>query len=433
MILKRIHSFDLKILFEIAAIAIFILTFSADAVPVVEWSKTFGGAKDDSASYVQQTSDGGYIIAGSTNSYGAGDAWIIKRDEKGNEQWSRNFGGKGYDEAVSIQQTSDGGYILTGSTSSYGDGDYGAWIIKTNASGIEQWNRSFGRNRNVETASIQQTSDRGYIIAGSIYSYGSDHYDAWMIKTDVNGIEQWNRTIKGPKEGRATSVQQIQDSGFIVAGWTDSYSDGRRAGWLIRTDVNGIEKWNQTFIISEENTVASLARQTSDGGFMLLGRTVSYTSSNYAWLVKTDPDGLKQWEKIYGGSYDDMASSGQQTKDGGYVITGGTWRHILHRISLSNAWVIKTDGDGNEIWNMTLRKSLFSSVINSGQQTADNGYILAGITGTYGIRGYDAWLIKLSNKSQTKKVPAFEAVWALIILFFVLRIIFKRKKPAIRR
>ncbi|MCK5660487.1 MAG: hypothetical protein KAH86_03940, partial [Methanosarcinales archaeon] len=201
-----------------------------------QWSSTFGGADYDYAFSVQQTSDGGYIITGYTVSYGAGNAdiWLIKTDENGNERWSSTFGGSADDYASSVQQTSDGGYIITGHTVSYGAGVSDAWLIKSDKNGTEQWNSTFGGVSNDATESVQQTSDGGYILAGRTSSYGVGNYDAWLIKTDASGDEQWNNTFGGAIYDVVESVQQTSDGGYILAGRTDSYGAGGADVWLIK-------------------------------------------------------------------------------------------------------------------------------------------------------------------------------------------------------
>jgi RHS repeat-associated protein len=171
-----------------------------------------------------QTSDGGYIVAGNTSSYGAGgsDAWLIKTDASGNQQWSKTFGGASTDGARSVCQTSDSGYILAGPTASYGAGNYDFRLIKTDASGNQQWSKTFGGTSDDDAKSVCQTSDGGYIVAGNTSSYGAGAGDAWLIKTDAGGSQQWNHTFGGISSDDANSVCQTSDGGYVFAGYAVS-------------------------------------------------------------------------------------------------------------------------------------------------------------------------------------------------------------------
>jgi tetratricopeptide (TPR) repeat protein len=339
---------------------------STRGVHVESWQKTFGGSLSDRAFSVQQTSDGGYIIAGDTNSYGAGesDAWLIKTDANGNKVWDRTFGGSLSDRANSVQQTNDDGYIIAGWT--YGSGWHDAWLIKTDANGNKVWDRTFGGSYSDTASSVQQTSDGGYIIAGdTVVSYGSNWtvpyipdvsaswQDAWLIKTDSAGNKLWDKTFGGSENDRAFSVQQTSDGGYIVTGSTESYGAGESDAWLIKTDANGNKVWDRTFGGSLSDRASSV-QHTSDGGYIVTGSTESYgAGESDAWLIKTDANGNKVWDRTFGRSNNESASSVQQTSDGGYIIAGS----IDESSRDTNAWLIKTDSSGNKLWDKTFGES----------------------------------------------------------------------------
>jgi len=197
----------------------------------LQWSRTFGGSGVDRGNSVQQTTDRGYIITGSV---GPGNVWLIKTDSTGNMQWNRTFGGAGSDQGNSVQQTTDGGYIIAGTTHGAGNNDF--WLIKTDASGNQQWNRTFGGTANDLGNSVQQTSDGGYIICGSTFSYGEGIYDVWVIKTDAAGNQQWNRTIGGTNDDGGYCVRQTTDGGYIITGYTYSYGAGSCDAYLIKLE-----------------------------------------------------------------------------------------------------------------------------------------------------------------------------------------------------
>jgi hypothetical protein len=264
----------------------------AETAPIEEWSRTFGGGECDRAESVQQTDDRGYIVVGETHSYGAGegDLWLIKTDTEGNEEWSRTFGGSDSDWGRSVQQTTDGGYIVAGCTMPYGVGLQDLWLIKTDFGGNEEWSRTFGGSGSDCAGSVQQTTDGGYIMAGVTGSYGVGECDLWLIKTDFGGNEEWNRTFGGSDGDMALSVQQTYDSGYIVAGATRSYGADGCDLWLIKTDSKGNEGWNKAFGGREYDEAYSV-QQTNDGSYIVAGRTDSYgAGKSDLWLIKIDPE-----------------------------------------------------------------------------------------------------------------------------------------------
>ena len=366
-------------------------------VPEEEWNKTFGGTDNDVAYSVQQTSDGGYILAGGTESYGAGseDFWLVKTDSNGKEQWSKTFGGTDDDCAYSAQQTADGGYILVGSTESYGAGGADFWLVKTDSNGKEQWGKTFGGTDDDCAYSVQQIADGGYILAGRTESYRAGFYDSWMVKTDSDGNKVWDKTF----DDEAYSVQQTVDGGYILAGNTKLHGAGYDF-WLVKTDSDGNKEWDKTFGGTFCEWALSV-QQTADGGYILAGDTESYGAGEYDfWLVKTDSVGNEEWNRSFGGTDYDWARSVQQTADGGYILAGSTYSYGAGDCDF---WLVKTDSVGNEEWNKTFGGTGWDWA-SSVQQTADGGYILVGYTYSYGAGSADGWLIKVSGEPTELKV-----------------------------
>ena len=372
--------------------ALLIIPACAEEAPETTWTKTFGGASSDRARSVQQTADGGYIVAGDTRSYGAGscDFWLVKTDPCGDEQWNKTYGGEKSEEAYSVQQTTDGGYIVAGRTQSYGASDSDFWLVKTDSKGNEQWNKTYDRSGYDEAWSVQQTTDGGYILAGFAYFRVTPWQDFWLVKTDSKGNKQWDKTHGGRCNEAAHSVQQTTDGGYILAGWTHSYGAGQSDLWLLKTDSSGDELWNRTYGGTDYEQAYSV-HQTTDGGYIVAGETRSYDAgSEEVWLIKTDSNGNKQWDRTYGGTRSE-AYSVQQTADGGYIVAGYTYSYGTGG---DDFWLVKTDSSGNEQWNKTYGGTGGEEAW-SVQQTTDGGYILAGYTDSYDAGGRDFWLVKV--------------------------------------
>jgi len=342
---------------------------------IITFTKTFGGSDSDWGGSVAQTDDGGYIITGSTWSYGAGGGavWLIKTDGFGNEEWNKIFGGSDEDGGNSVSQTNDGGYIIIGykSDPDIMDDISDVWLIKTDGSGNEEWNKTFGGSANDIGCSGNQTYDGGYIITGNTESYGGEDDDVWLIKTDASGNEEWNKTFGWAgydESGR--SVQQTTDGGYIIAG-----------SWLIKTDGSGNEEW-----IKGCGGYGHSVSQTDDGGYIITGST-----GGDIFLNKTDGFGNEEWNKTFGGG---RGNSVSQTDDGGYIITGRTYSY--------DVCLIKTDGFGNEEWNRTFGGSNEDSG-SSVAQTEDGGYIITGYTESFGAGSRDVWLIKTDSEGNVSE------------------------------
>ncbi len=382
-------------------------TFFVDP-PDEDWNNTFGGINLEGGEEIKQTSDGGYIIAGYTNTFGAGytDAWLIKLDSSGNYEWDSTFGGSDEDGAQSVFQTTEGSYIITGRTKSYGSGMYDLWLIKADSNGNHLWNKTFGSTGDDGGYSVIETSDGGYVVTGRRISVSSGtEWDVWLIKTDTRGDLIWDETYGADGSDGGYSVAQTDDGGYIIAGFTTSYGAGWHDFWLIKTDSLGNLQWHKTFGEGGHDIAQSVFETQPDTGYILTGNTWSSDTSSYdLWFIKTDTDGNEIWNKTYGGNNDDWGFSVIQASDGGYIATGST---ILAGNEDEALWIVKIFDSGNLNWDIIYDGKDYDSG-RSIVQTTDEGYIISGNTYSYGNGGSDAWVIKLKMENQPPDPPTID-------------------------
>ena len=354
------------------------------------WEQTFGGEGNDIGTSVQQTTDGGYIITGYTYSFGNGsnDVYLIKTDGYGSELWSQTFGLE-YSSGRSVQQTTDGGYIITGYSNSIGSNGH---LIKTDENGNELWSQTFGGEEGDLGSSVQQTTDGGYIICGTgpSLSNGNGSSDIYLMKTDENGIEEWIKNFGGEDDDVGYSVQQTNDGGYIITGETSSFGNGGQDVYLIKTDEDGNQQWYQTFGDEDFDRGCSV-QQTNDGGYIITGHITSLENISFdVYLIKTDENGNELWSQTFGGEEGDFGNSVQQTTDGGYIVCG---KSRCCGNGSSDVYLIKTDENGSELWSQTFGGEGNDSGL-SVQQTQDGGYIISGKIDSL-LDGYvDVYLIK---------------------------------------
>jgi len=350
------------------------------------FAKPFGGEVNEHGNCVRQTMDGGFIVLGSTSSYGSG-MWLIKTDGAGNQVWSEVFNGY---SGTSIKETNDGGYIIVGQTAGCD-----ILLLKTNSEGQEEWIRTYGGDECDLGSSVCLTSDGGYILSGSTLSaVNGNGYDQLLIKTDASGIEEWsqsfNRGLGGYVGGDyGFSAQQTMDNGYIVLGYSMVDSTSVEDMWLIKTDDLGNMEWDRV-IGGEKQDIGYSVQQTVDGGFMLCGSTQSFGNGyKDAWLMKTDNQGIEEWNVTFGGINDDRVKMAEQTSDGGYVMIGS----IVTNEGNVDMWLIKTDESGNLLWENTYGGPN-GEIGRSVQQTVDGAFILTGTTYSFGNGAADLWLVK---------------------------------------
>jgi hypothetical protein len=308
------------------------------------WTRAFGDTMEDGGNSVVQAADSGYVVAGYTGSYGAGgqDVWLIKTDAAGNVAWARTCGGTGGDVANAIAPTADGGYIVTGYTWSYGAGSADVYLIKLNAAGDTVWTRAYGGTTDDEGYSVQPTADGGYIVAGVTHSFGSGSADVYLIKTNVSGGTLWTKTYGGTNNDEGYSVEQTADSGYIITGYTSSFGAGNQDVYLIKTNAAGDTLWTRTFggnLRDWGNAVRQIG-----GGYIITGVTRSFgAGAQDLYLIKTNSSGDTLWTRTYGGAANDAGNSVHETNDGGWVIAGST---SSFGAGNADVYLIKTDASG---------------------------------------------------------------------------------------
>ncbi|MFC2084694.1 T9SS type A sorting domain-containing protein [Bacteroidota bacterium] len=359
------------------------------------WTKMYGGNRPDRFYSAKQTSDGGFIAAGNTFSFGAegSDVFLVKTDSIGDTLWTRTYPGIDYENASSVQQTLDGGYIITGTT---GGLESDILLIKTDSLGELSWLKRYGSQGQDWGNSVQQTTDEGYFIVGSTDSRTTDFKDFYLIKTDSDGDTLWTKTYGGESIDFGYYGQQTLDGGYIITGATISFGAGGADAWLLKTDSMGDTLWTRTYG-GESADDASCVKQTIDGGYVLAGAKRPTSGDNVnVWLIKTDSIGNTHWTRMYGGIEDDLANYVSLTSDGGYIIAGRTGFSLN-----SNALLIKTDESGDTLWTKVYGGSDEDN-FNSVEQTTDGGYIAAGTTESFGFGYSDGWLMKTDSIGNTK-------------------------------
>lgn len=417
--------------FYLSFLVLWLLHYSnhvlAQSAPVKEWDYRFGGSGGDFMYDVQQTLDGGYILCGNSQSNISGDKtqnaigwydyWILKTDANGVKEWDATYGGNQYEYLVAIRQTSDAGYILGGYTISgiSGDvsqpsqGDFDYWIVKTDAQGVIEWDARFGGDSTDNLTSIIQTSDGGYLLGGfSISGLSGDKtqdsqgsYDFWIVKTDDAGVKEWDYRYGGSGYDQLNAVRQTTDGGYILIGTSESGASGDHTQsswgmsdyWIVKIDAEGTKEWDARFGgYSYDYLYDGL--QTSDGGYLLGGYSESGASGDKSqpsqgsedlWIVKTDADGVKEWDLRYGGLNNDYFVSVDTTSDGGYLFGGFSDSDAGADKTEDNCgvlytydyWVIKTDNEGNKQWDLDFGGDNWEQ-LGAAHPTIDGGFILGG-------------------------------------------------------
>ncbi|MCE3277984.1 MAG: hypothetical protein K0S44_175 [Bacteroidetes bacterium] len=349
------------------------------------FEKSFGGAGNDSLTCLQQTSDGGYIICGSTKSFGAGDfdVFVIKLNSSGGRVWNKTFGGTEADYGNDIKTTSDGGYIITGSSKSFNSGDERVYLLKLDVNGNLIWSETLGESTSGQGKSVIQTSDGGYAITGS--SKNTDGLKViYLLKTMTDGSGVFE--VHFPFEGEGHSIIESFEGGFVLNGINTSANLSSK-NILIKTDEFGNNLWSRTYSNDNCFFTTTHVSQSRDGGYVVGGGARRpLLNGSVAFISKINMLGEQLWAKAYTGGEGVSVNS---TLDNGYIISGS----INSESTSSGMYLAKTDSLGSIFWSKGFG-GLNNEVSVSGSQTSDEGYIVAGITNSYGQGISDAYIIK---------------------------------------
>ncbi len=440
----KLSQYSFKFL-DMKILLFFFLTVNCLAqAPTIEWQIVTGGYRNDYISKVALTSDGGYIVIGSTEStdspvlgnHGIYDIWVLKMTASGTIQWKKAYGSSGIEFGTDIKQTTDGGYIMCGYTfgpfngngdvtGNHGGEDY--WIIKINAVGTIQWQKNIGGQSYDRAYSVIQTNDGGYIVSGSSFSSDQDFTsdipqsrDFWLVKFDVIGNIEWKKGYGGyDNYGEARTIVQTADGGYMVGAFTSSNNGdvtnnhGGYDFWGLKIDATGNIEWQKTYGGSGDDVSFDMI-QATDGGFVMVGYTNSsngditnHIGSNDFWVIKLTANGALEWQKTLGGSWDEIAQSVVQTTDGGYLISGSTVSFdgdVTLNQGSGDAWLTKLATDGTLVWQKTYGGA-GDEYARCVRQTPDGGFITASSTSSFNsgdvVGGFviindSYWITKLS-------------------------------------
>lgn len=417
------------------------------------WDKTFGGSeREEPYAGIVPTADGGYLIGGfsrsnassdkTENGRGNEDYWVVKINTNGTKQWDKTFGGAGNDVMTGIVAASDGGFLLGGysnsnasrekSENSYGSFDY--WVVKIDANGQKQWDKTLGGGEDDIMAGVVSASDGGFVLGGSSSSTISGTKsenkrgisDYWAVKITANGQQQWDKTFGGINTQSMTALSTASDGGFLLGGWSTSNASGDKSEnshggwdyWMVKIGGNGQKQWDKTLGGGEDDILETIAL-TSDNGFLLGGTSPSNASGDKSeqsrgasdyWIIKINANGQKQWDKTLGGTGAEEMSSIITIADGGFLITGSSSSNLSGDKSENSRgnrdyWIIRTNANGQKQWD-----KVFGGLGDDNRvktlSTSDGMFLLGGYSDSNSSGeksensrgGRDFWVIKVKNK-----------------------------------
>lgn len=373
--------------------------------PLEEWNRTYGGELNDFFRSGIQLENGNYIIYGvyGVSEYNTeSDWWLVCIESNGELLWDKTFGVSGYCNGLLLAP--DGGYLMVGNTDNQGSGGMDILLVKTDENGNIERSTTYGGPDHESPHNIQMTDDGGYIITGWTRSYGDELGDLWLIKTDSTGNEEWNKTFGGTGVDGGDHIIPLDDGGYMCIGITTSFGTGGFDVWLLKTDSYGNEIWSNTLGGVYDDFINDV-KKTVDGGYILVGTSQFSENDGDIWLLKFDSEWDLEWDHMIGDEdYNELALGIQQTSDNGFIITGS--HRSLFITGNQQGILFKVDSGGDEEW----RKLFGGSEEDGGNDiliNSDGGYIVFGYTESYGAGYKDGWVVKFSSyENQRPNKPS---------------------------
>ncbi|RME05389.1 MAG: hypothetical protein D6803_09035, partial [Anaerolineae bacterium] len=369
------------------------------------WMALYGGAGGEEMEGLLVTSDGGYLVSGSTGSYGDenGDAWLLRLDADGRPVWQKTYGGEGDEYILDLKESGDG-FIAAGWTESFGAGDADFWVLRLDAQGDILWEKTYGGRRVDQAWSVDTTRDGGYIVAGGTESFGAGGADYWLLKLDAQGEIEWQKTYGGKEddggggdyEEYVVRALEDRDGNFVLASESASFGPGDIAIWVLKLDPQGQILWQKAYGGEYEESLWTFT-ELPGGGYLLPGVTTSFSPdlSGDLWVLQIDAQGEILWQRLYGLAelWDEALTAGV-TSDGGSLI-GGYYEE-------ENDWdwtLLRLDAEGQLLWS---RKYEYAwDWPNAVQALEDGGFAVAGVAWPNAQElPEDLWMMRLDAEGQ---------------------------------
>ncbi len=358
------------------------------------YTKTFGGSGNEGGGQLITTNDGHYIMSGATNSFGSGDYdfWLLKFNLLGDSLWSKSYGGTDRDQCVNTIETNDSGFVMIGYTNSFGMGNEDIWLVKADSTGDSLWSKSYGGTGNDYGKDVIQTSDNGFLILAETNSFGAGNRDLWLIKTDENGDSTWSKLFGGTQDDAGLDLIKTNDGGYLIAGYTHSYTNGASDVWLLKFNASFEKQWDKHYGGIEYNRARHVLQNENDIFYIIGENGISQTRD--LMIMKVNANGDSLWNKSYNGIEEDWGGKAFINSNNNLVISAFSRVYDTDNYDI---WLVLANTDGDTLKTQTYG-GLDWDAAGGILPASDGDFFIAGISHSYGSGPSDIWLLKIQEE-----------------------------------